>query len=325
MLATMFDDQRAAGAILPLLQAADGHASKMFAEHLELSEVAPTELAPFAEQEAPTWREALECWDEAAFGYFEVGKLIDSIHVFAHYGIIRNPASVVGIVEASETIEAWIGSVERAIASIPPIWLEPDSTVHRTIECARGRLALDRGKSITVRQLAWLGRVGVKRIQNAMSAGTQDAPILDKLGNVTATSAIEWLKQSEEFQPSIWEQIATLDFSSGDWGRGVTIDPGPFAETLAEDDFVFVPVARDGSPFSPAWCNTNNGYTIGPKGNEVHIADYWDALAHLTRMDPAKWRRFRDPDQRQGSGLVSTHHWKRIPRRELQQEIEATI
>lgn len=51
-----------------------------------------------------------------------------------------------------------------------------------------------------------------------------------------------------------------------------------------------IPTAKDGSSFLP-YCRSKNGYRIGQKGDEVLIADYWEALKELKEMPVPRWRR----------------------------------
>lgn len=69
--------------------------------------------------------------------------------------------------------------------------------------------------------------------------------------------------------------------------------------------FVRVPyyLERDGTKtfFLPA-CRMATGYRIGAKGDEITVADYWDALARLAAMQPP---RFRRPNAEGNFGIVT--------------------
>lgn len=67
-----------------------------------------------------------------------------------------------------------------------------------------------------------------------------------------------------------------------------------------------VPVASDGSLFTPAFCNSKGIYTVGSKGEEQKYSEYNIALAHLKKMPTAKWRR---PNKSGNWGIVSAVKW----------------
>lgn len=68
-----------------------------------------------------------------------------------------------------------------------------------------------------------------------------------------------------------------------------------------------VPVARDGSWFSPR-LHRSAGFTIGAKGEEFVVATYPEALKQLRDMAVPRWRR---PNSRGNWGIVSGAQWKR--------------
>ena len=69
-----------------------------------------------------------------------------------------------------------------------------------------------------------------------------------------------------------------------------TWDGDPNPPSPGKEDFVFVPVARDGTWFGPD-CASGGRYTIGAKGSEVKYTNFNEALAVLQQMDPPRWRR----------------------------------
>lgn len=86
------------------------------------------------------------------------------------------------------------------------------------------------------------------------------------------------------------------------------------AQPLADDaEFIWVPVARDGSLFTPA-CATGNGFQIGPKEAPIAVRDYAVALAKLRIQNPPRWRRTNAAGNR---GLVSAIGWRRLTRATL--------
>lgn len=71
-----------------------------------------------------------------------------------------------------------------------------------------------------------------------------------------------------------------------------------------------VPVARDGTWFSPA-LRRAGGYTIGAKGEEQVVADYHQALAQLREMTVPRWRR---PNPKGNWGIVAGVSWESVDR-----------
>src|SRR5690606_19444788 len=68
-----------------------------------------------------------------------------------------------------------------------------------------------------------------------------------------------------------------------------------------------VPVARDGSWFSPDLQRPRGGFTIGAKGEELVVDSYAEALAQLRLMDVPRWRR---PNAKGNWGIVAAVEWK---------------
>lgn len=80
-----------------------------------------------------------------------------------------------------------------------------------------------------------------------------------------------------------------------------------------EDEFLFVPVARDGSVFAPS-CAAGGRHTIGPKGQEQKFDDFLDALAELQRMDTPRWRR---PSPKGIPSIVTGVRFERMRRSQI--------
>jgi hypothetical protein len=75
-----------------------------------------------------------------------------------------------------------------------------------------------------------------------------------------------------------------------------------------------VPIAADGSIFHPG-LERRRGYQIGPKGKEIYVSTFEDALARLKIMEPKPyWRR---PNVNGIPGIVAGVGWRTIPEKEL--------
>ena len=94
-------------------------------------------------------------------------------------------------------------------------------------------------------------------------------------------------------------------------GERLTITP---KSDLPQADLVFVPVAKDGSWFSPKTQRAGR-YVIGAKGAEVSTDDYFTALAQLSQMDVPRWRRANAAGN---AGIVTGVRFDRVSRAELQ-------
>jgi hypothetical protein len=183
---------------------------------------------------------------------------------------------------------------------------------------ASARLKFDLGAQLTPQELADLSGVSLKRVQNASYEAGEGAPVYDRKGTVTQESAEKWLSK-KGFLFSIWRDIAALSPLAEDWGRDVAAPPqaiindGLEDEVEAEQDFLFVPVDKDGRRFLPDLIR-NGGYTIGSKGSEQTIANYFEALEALTRQTTPRWRR---PNDNEHWGIVAGRGWDRVTRSSL--------
>jgi|GEM_PF-2505663 len=178
---------------------------------------------------------------------------------------------------------------------------------------ARARLKLDMSKPLTVHELAALSDVSVKRLQNAIYAKTDEAPRVDKNGLISPEACEPWL-MARDYYPSIWKDIVALYPLVSGWGEQVVLNKS--AQSGVAEDYIFIPVANDGSEFTPDLARrmrsnpSADGFTIGAKGDEQVIADYPTALAELHRMDVPRWRR---PNPESGNwGIVTGQSWRRV-------------
>lgn len=71
---------------------------------------------------------------------------------------------------------------------------------------------------------------------------------------------------------------------------------------------VSVPVARDGSKFTPA-LKRRNGFWIGDKGAEKSVETFEEALSVLRRMMVPRWRR---PNSSGNWGIVAGTDWAEL-------------
>lgn len=93
------------------------------------------------------------------------------------------------------------------------------------------------------------------------------------------------------------------------------VRPATPKSDVPQTDLVFVPVAKDGSWFSPQ-AQRAGRYVIGAKGAEISTDDYFAALAQLSQMDIPRWRRVNAEGN---AGIVTGVRFDRVSRAELHQ------
>src|SRR5262249_44785054 len=147
----------------------------------------------------------------------------------------------------------------------------------------RARRKLDEHESVTPDELAALARVSRKSIMNLAAPG-KGGVVLQKASDaqkITSESAMRWLLSRPDFRRSIWQQQKNIELS-------------PYLRSQAAPSIVeplFVPVAGDGSWFSPAERRHPDGhYQVGNGDDEKLFDDYWTALDFLARAASPRWR-----------------------------------
>jgi len=154
----------------------------------------------------------------------------------------------------------------------------------RIIIAAQAREKLDQNESVTPDELAALARVSRKSIMNLAAPG-KGGVVLQKGSDdqITSESAMRWLLSRPDFRRSIWQQQKNTRMSN-------RYDlPKQVAPSVVEP--LFVPVAGDGSWFSPAERQQPDGhYQVGNGDDEKQFDDYWTALDFLARAASPRWR-----------------------------------
>ena len=277
-----------------------------------------------------TWSE-IDGWDASSSPPF-----LDELHdlnAFGHYGItpiwglvgsdLLESKQLVERLGAARDMPAWVEGVCRKIDQLEllvPRNADGSTSLDQVLvtrSLARARIKFDLGQSITVHELALLSGVTTKRIQNAIYAKTEEAPVVDKNGLISPEACEAWLT-ARDYHASIWKQVAALYPLSPDWGTDVEWEAGESDRLI--DDYTFVPVANDGSHFVPSLRRDgrdhDGGYTIGAKGSERVIENFDAALEELRSMETPRWRR---PNTESGKwGIVTGQTWKRVRRSDLQ-------
>lgn len=258
------------------------------------------------------WREALRNEEVNLWTETELGQLLFDAGAYAFYGI--GPSEAQAIEDMVAFVSAFCSRSPTALwldAAAPAMqpsiedreafgtWLMANQgrELRKLVMLAENRWALDNDRPVEPAALAIFGGVGEPRIHN-MTAGVNRTFNKDADGRIPAHEALAWLDGRESFWPSIWRTHRSEEFG---------------APSMPVARPVFVPVARDGSIFHPGLAR-NGTFTVGPKGEEVHEADFETALAMLQGMPSPFWRR---PNERGSWGIVRGMRWERLDRAEL--------
>ncbi|GGD19474.1 hypothetical protein [Sinisalibacter lacisalsi] len=242
------------------------------------------------------WRDLLEENESMAFSEWPMGHLLHDLSAFAQYGIdiAAEPGEDATVIEArlAEKVE----TAENFLKRCPmDEWLGSDRAeqLEKTVAMARCRLSLDRSKPVDPLDLAELGNISKSRMRGLISGKTPH--LKRENGLVPPEVALTWLekRKGDGYLASIWREPQT-----------------PAGETEMETPTSrIVPRAKDGSIFHPG-LKTENGFRIGPKGNELTVETFDEALAELRDMEVAFWRR---PSATSGKpGIVREEDWVRI-------------
>lgn len=284
-----------------------------------------------------TWRQ-IDGWNDTCQPPF-----LDELHdlnAFANFGVLPiwgfagNPrladevgANIASRLKAAESLPDYIESICAKIDKMEAL-LPRQEAGHAllghttsTRDQARARLALDQAQPITLHALALLSGVTPKRIQNAIYAKTDEAPLVGKNGLIAPEACEAWLN-ARDFHWSIWKQVSAMAPLAAEWGKDVPFEASDDSGQV--EDFVFVPVANDGSYFHPGLLRGGDvrerdgtvGYSIGGKGDERVVRDFDEALADLSKMETPRWR--RPNSESQNWGIVTGQTWKRVRRSELE-------
>lgn len=246
-----------------------------------------------------TWREILERAMPDVYHLWPIAGQLNEVAGYAVYGILlRGDVPAKG---RQEYISDMVAKAQSFLDASPlAAWkiTERPAEVHltRIIKLAANRLALDTGGAVEPQALAEFGGLSEGRIRNMMSGS--DRKFSNENGKIPASDALAWLRERDDFFDSIWR------------------DDEPFPEpTIASaSEILFLPVGRDGTPFHPGLARSGR-YTVGLKGAEQQVPDFWQALDILQHMDAPSWRR---PNELGNWGIIRAVEWKRFTRKELE-------
>lgn len=250
-------------------------------------------IADVAYPKAKTWRDAME--DVSAF--FDVLPIAPRLYQALLYGLYGVTPADVALEDRAEWLHRLVFEV-TAFANRGDVKQlgGGENALLRIANLAVSRHAIDFGEGeVDLQSMAILGGVTEGRVRNILSdtnSGLERGPG----GAIKAMSAATWLQRKKGFLASIWHQ------------EEVPVDMPDEGSTVAPERMIFVPVARDGSMFTPDLLR-NGAYRIGAKGEEEDITEFSEALARLNSMPVPRWRR---PNDKGLWGIVSGVAWQRL-------------
>lgn len=258
-----------------------------------------------------SWR---ECWDRADMdaGVISMSEYFIELNAYGYYGLqLQDGDSTDPASHGSDRERNWADHLKKGrdlLESVPEGWAEI-TELERTLLAAEARFSLDFGRDLSVEQLAALARMTPKSIRNLLTPKSGETDLrTNGEGMIPGADAMRWMSKREDFRTSIWMEAA----------ENAELPSRPSNELLT--DVMFIPVAKDGTAFDPVFCRNGRGYTIGPKGAEMPIDDYFEALRILTKASSPHWRR---PNENGNWGIVAGISWQRRDAAELKSQLSS--
>jgi hypothetical protein len=192
-------------------------------------------------------------------------KLALALRAYAHYGIL---------VEDEDIGDAFDAFLIKS-NFFPREW-GWDKEMDETISAAVARHKLDEThESLTPDELAALARVSRKSVMNLVAPGKNGVLQKDLNDRIIVESARRWLLARQDFYPTILQRAS----------------PPPNSEMPPIIEPLFVPVAADGTWFSPGVRHpSDNSYCVADGNDERKFDEYWIALDFLARAASPRWR-----------------------------------
>ena len=167
------------------------------------------------------------------------------------------------------------------------------------VALATARLKVDRNERLTMSEIALLLDVReptvITNAHRKNFATVED----DNRRYAEPTDVLPWMEK---------QGYLSTNMPAGKRAKGGAPKSSPEEEAV-----VFVPVARDGTWFSPG-CRSGGRYTIGTKGCETKHTDYFVALEALLKMPTPHWRR---KNGNGSPGIVAGVRFDRLRRAEI--------
>jgi hypothetical protein len=241
----------------------------------------------------------------AALGQLPIFRLALALDAYAYYGLKVDEDDFHGLEEFLDDTE------EKRHALFPREW-GLDEKMEQTITAAFARRKLDhpeKTKGLTPEELAALVCLPRKNIVNLLAPANRGVLKTVKTESqvlITVDSARRWLAARRDFRPSIWRHQSDISF------------PAPHSEPLINEDPIFVPIASDGTWFSPKDLNSrDNSYHVANGDREEKYQDYWAALEFLSHSKFPRWR-YYDATDRWRMKTGTGDDWLRKSRAEIE-------
>lgn len=252
----------------------------------------PDELPPITEYEIGRRVSTLESYVYAQRWSDTVDSDIRQLRLVVE-GVF--PPSVVASYEAEKADGEWEhvpAPFEEGAGDIPLGYFY-NGLMSQLVNLAAARLKVDQDEPLTMSEIALL--TGKRDATVTTTAYRKVFPTYEHDGKRYAATAdvLPWLVQNGYLPTQ---------------GRHEPVEAIPIQEQA--DDYLFVPVARDGSIFAPS-CAAGGRFTIGEKGRETKFDNYMDALEALQRMPTPRWRR---PGPKGVPGIVTGVRFERVAR-----------
>jgi hypothetical protein len=262
---------------------------------------------------ATDWTSADEHLPIATLRQLPIFRLALALNAYAYYGLklMTEPGDPQGL-------DGFLADFQERTALLSPVYaLFPyewgGRSMEQTITAALARQKLDHPElgGITPEELAALVKLPRKNIVN-LAPKKGGVLKTDAQGLITVESARLWLSTRRNFRPSIWQQQDDIRIEA------------PSLEPLQMEDPVFVPVASDGTWFSPNDLNNrDNSYHVANGDHEEKYQNYWTALEFLSHSQFPRWR-YYDAARRWRTKMGAGDDWLRKSRMEIEKLLQAS-
>lgn len=243
---------------------------------------------------------------------YEIGRRVSTLESYVHSQQWANsvaddirrirfmiegvfPPSVVAEYEAEKADGEWEhvpGPFENGAGDVPLGYFH-NGLMSQLTDLATARFKVDQDEPLTMGEIALL--TGKRDATVTTTAYRKVFPTYEHDGKRYAATAdvLPWLVQNGYLPTQ---------------GRDDPSAAAPTAER--EEEYLFVPVARDGSIFAPS-CASGGRFTVGEKEGETKYDNYQSALEALQRMPTPRWRR---PGPKGAPGIVAGVRFERLAR-----------
>lgn len=182
--------------------------------------------------------------------------------------------------------------------------MDAASEFRTLMDAASGRAKLDEiheDIELKLDEIAALAGMTVKSVRNATTAKGKDNLAVDENGGVDPEEAERWLRNRRGFRGSVWHVEDDAE----------QIEPAN--DNAHVDSVVFVPMAHDGSTFSPD-DQKGSVYRVGMTAEPEIYQSFDDALHALQHMKVPRWHAPR----KRGWTVYTADRWVRVPKEDMQ-------